>query len=394
MPVQLPRSDPYTGLREARESLPAHEYFDIGAYRRDLHAIWYRNWIFVCRAGDIAKPLEFRAFDIGEQDILVVRDEAGTLRAFHNTCRHRGSRLCRESEGRLKARLITCPYHAWSYSLRGDLVHVPSKAMPAGFEKADFPLYGVAVAEWRGMVFVNLSEEPRAALGDSFDAGSGNLANWPIEDLVVGHTLRKVMDCNWKIFWENFNECLHCPGVHKHLSQLVPIYGRGLMTRHDDPEWAEHADSDAPEFAGTLRAGAQTWSQDGHAHGPVFQGLTRPERAAGQTYAVNLPSMFIVGHVDYMRTVRLLPLGPEQTELVAEWLFTPEALEAPETDLQNIVGFGMQVLQEDADVCELNQRGLKSIRHSAGVLMPEEYELHRFHQWVRGEHAGFVEEAS
>lgn len=104
--------------------------------------------------------------------------------------------------------------------------------------------------------------------------------------------------------------------------------------------------------------------------------------------------MFIVGHVDYMRTVRLLPLGPEQTELVAEWLFTPEALEAPETDLQNIVGFGMQVLQEDADVCELNQRGLKSIRHSAGVLMPEEYELHRFHQWVRGEHAGFVKEAS
>ena len=69
------------------------------------------------------------------------------------------------------------------------------------------------------------------------------------------------MNCNWKIFWENFNECLHCPGVHKHLSQLVPIYGRGLMARHDDPEWARHADNDAPEFSGGLRAGAETWSQ-------------------------------------------------------------------------------------------------------------------------------------
>ena len=136
------------------------------------------------------------------------------------------------------------------------------------------------------------------------------------------------MNCNWKIFWENFNECLHCPGVHKHLSQLVPIYGRGLMARHDDPEWERHADNDAPEFSGGLRAGAETWSRDGQAHGPIFAGLSDSERAAGQTYATHLPSMFVVGHVDYVRTVRLAPLGPEQTELTAEWLFSPEALAA------------------------------------------------------------------
>ncbi len=148
------------------------------------------------------------------------------------------------------------------------------------------------------------------------------------------------MNCNWKIFWENFNECLHCPGVHKDLSRLVPIYGRGLMGRHDDPDWARHADNDAPEFSGGLRAGAETWSRDGQAHGPVFAGLTPAERAAGQTYATSLPSMFIVGHVDYVRTVRLVPLGPEQTELTAEWLFPPEALAAPQADIDNIVAFG------------------------------------------------------
>lgn len=96
--------------------------------------------------------------------------------------------------------------------------------------------------------------------------------------------------------------------------------------------------------------------------------------------------MFIVGHVDYVRTVRLVPLGSEQTELTAEWLFSSETLADPTADIDNIVAFGRQVLEEDADICEINQKGLRSMRHKAGMLMPEEYELHRFHNWVRERH--------
>ncbi|CCV07607.1 putative dioxygenase [Mesorhizobium metallidurans STM 2683] len=375
--------DPYNGLTRAEPTLPSSAYWDAEAYQRDLDAIWYKSWLLVCREADLAQPLAFRTFRIGTQEIVVLRDETGALRAFHNTCRHRGSQLCQESEGRLKARLITCPYHAWSYSLRGDLVRVPSKSLPEGFDKAEHPLYRVALSVWSGFVFVNLAEDAGGSAETSFDPASGDLSNWPLETLVSGHVLRKVMNCNWKIFWENFNECLHCPGVHKDLSRLVPIYGRGLMGRHDDPQWARHADNDAPEFSGGLRAGAETWSSDGQAHGPVFADLTPAERAAGQTYATSLPSMFIVGHVDYVRTVRLVPLGPEQTELTAEWLFSSEALEAPSADIDNIVAFGRQVLEEDAGICEVNQKGLRSMRHKAGVLMPEEYDLHRFHNWVR-----------
>ena len=95
--------------------------------------------------------------------------------------------------------------------------------------------------------------------------------------------------------------------MHKHLSALVPIYGRGLMARHDDPEWALHADNDEPQFSGGLRQGAESWSQDGTALAHRFAGLSDRERADGQNYAMNLPSMFIVGHVDYVRTVRLVP---------------------------------------------------------------------------------------
>ncbi|RUW76574.1 MULTISPECIES: aromatic ring-hydroxylating dioxygenase subunit alpha [unclassified Mesorhizobium] len=384
-----PSDDLYTGLTRLEPTLPSSAYWDAGAYGRDLDAIWYKSWLLVCREADLAQPLAFRTFRVGTQEIVVLRDEAGELRAFHNTCRHRGSQLCQESEGRLKARLLTCPYHAWSYSLRGDLVRVPSKSLPEGFDKADYPLYGVALSVWRGFVFINLAGDAAGSAEASFDRASGNLANWPLETLVTGHALRKVMNCNWKIFWENFNECLHCPGVHKDLSRLVPIYGRGLMARHDDPECARHADNDAPEFSGGLRAGAETWSRDGHVHGPVFAGLTPAECAAGQTYATSLPSMFIVGHVDYVRTVRLVPLGPEQTELSAEWLFPAEALASPEADIDNIVAFGRQVLEEDAAICEVNQKGLRSMRHKAGVLMPEEYDLHRFHEWVRARYQAF-----
>lgn len=376
---------PYNGLPELRQSLATEEYVSPEAWRRDLETIWYRDWVYVCREADIAEPLHYRSFRIGTQSVLVLRDDTGTLRAFHNTCRHRGSELCPAGAGRLKARLLTCPYHAWSYSLRGELVRVPSKSLPAGFDKADFPLYAVSVSTWRGLVFVSLAAAPRETVAASLDPHSADLANWPLEQLVTGHVLTRTIACNWKVFWENYSECLHCPGVHKQLSQLVPIYGRGLMARQDDPDWQSHADSDAPEFSGGLRAGAETWSDDGRVHGEPFAGLTEAERKAGQHYATHLPSMFVVGHVDYVRIVSLLPLGPGETQLTAEWLFLPSAL-ADASGIDNIVRFGARVLEEDAVICETNQRGLGSACHAHGVLMPEEYEIARFHDWVRSRH--------
>ncbi len=378
------QSKHYNGLPRTVRTLPASSYTNATEYRRDLEAIWYRSWVHVCREADIAEPLGYRIVTIGTQEVLLVRDETGVLRAFHNTCRHRGSQLCAAQSGRLKARLLTCPYHSWSYSLRGELIRVPSTTLPEGFDKTDYPLHRVSLSVWRGLVFVNLDSAVGESLSESFDSGSADLTNWPLETLVSGHVFTKVMNCNWKIFWDNFNECLHCPGVHKNLSQLVPIYGRGMMARHDDPQWERHADNEAPEYSGRLRIGAETWSADGQSHGPQFTGLTEAERANGQTYAMNMPSMFIVGHVDYVRIVRLSPLGPEQTALKAEWLF-PEASPSAEA-LDNIVSFGIQVLEEDAGVCEINQKGLHSRRFDAGVLMPEEYELYRFHEWVRAKH--------
>jgi Rieske 2Fe-2S family protein len=318
----------YTGLTEHTAGLPADAYFDPGQYERELKQIWYRNWVYVGRSSDVARARAFRTFGLGDQRILLVRDDQGDLQGFHNTCRHRGGALCRESEGVLRTGSIICPYHAWVYNLQGDLLRTSSKAHASGFDMADFPLYKISVKEWNGFIFVALTEHPQP-FEKIFDLPLNRLDAWPLEELVVGHVLRKTIRSNWKIFWENYNECLHCPGVHPKLSQLVPIYGRGLLEERDDPEWSAHANDTDPKFKGGLRGGAATWSLDGKTTGDSFPGLSDTDRKAGHIYMTSLPSVFLVGHVDYVRVVRLLPLGPEQTELRVEYLFSPQTLADP-----------------------------------------------------------------
>jgi Rieske 2Fe-2S family protein len=116
-----------------------------------------------------------------------------------------------------------------------------------------------------------------------------------------------------------------------------------------------------------------------------FPKLSDEEREAGHTYLTALPSMFLAAHIDYVRVVRLLPLGPERTQMSIEFLFLPETLVDPARDLSRAIEFTDTVMSEDAAICEVNQRGLHALPHAAGVLMPEEYVVRQFHDWVRAQ---------
>lgn len=372
----------FDGLKHLEPTLPSRFYYDPAQYERELSALWFRNWVYACRASSLAAPGSFRTVRIGHQTALILRDHEGALRAFHNTCRHRGSVLCRQSEGRL-GKLITCPYHSWSYDLGGALRRVPSLSTPEGFDRKDFSLYPVALTEWRGFVFICFAADAAPPFSAAFARGSARLDNWPLESLVSAHSQARVIACNWKIFWENYNECLHCPGVHPELCDVVPIYGRGIMAEREDPQWAEHRTDDDPSFKGGLKRGKRSWTSDGSLVGPEFDGLTNAERDAGHSFLTSLPSAFLVGHADYVRLTYLRPLGPEQTELTSEWMVPPETLADPAFDLAKAVDFVNLVQAQDADVCELNQRGIRAAPHEHGVLMPEEGYLLEFHQWVR-----------
>jgi Rieske 2Fe-2S family protein len=270
------------------------------------------------------------------------------------------------------------------YDLQGDLLRTSSKRLPEGFELRDHSLYRIRVHEWRGFLFVTLSRDP-PPFEESFDLPPGRLDAWPLGDLVVSHVLQKTIRCNWKIFWENYNECLHCPGVHPQLSQLVPIYGRGLMDERDDPNWRKNTADADPKFKGGLRSGAGSWSLNGQLTGRPFANIAEEDRRMGAIYLTQLPSVFIVAHADYVRVVRLRPLGPEQTELRVEYLFSAESLAEPGFDIRNVVDFTNTVMNEDAEACELNQMGLHAAPHEAGVVMPEEYVIRQFHEWVGAE---------
>jgi glycine betaine catabolism A len=373
----------YRGLSELKHGLPSHYYYDPLHHEHELRALWCTNWLYVCRSDALNGPRCFRTFTIGDQEILLLRDETNELRAFHNTCRHRGSRLCNEDAGTLKANSLQCPYHRWSYSLSGELLGFPSIARVEDFDKREYGLYKVGVAEWGGFVFVNLRGTDAPPLDAALRARAGGLDNWPLAELVVGCSHHMTLACNWKVFWENFNECYHCPGIHPELSRLVPIYGRSIMSRYEDPDWSRHRDDEDPRFRGGLRQGAATWSMDGQAHGATFPGLTAEERKVGQTYVTAWPTMFVVGHVDYVRIVSLRPVAAEATELTAEWLFPRETLEQTGFDMANTVDFGRHVLEQDGAACELNQKGLHAMAHKQGVLLPQEFAVFAFQEWVR-----------
>ena len=373
----------FNGLNSAQPTLPYRYYYDDAQYRRELESIWARNWVYLCRAETLAETGAWRVFEIAGREIILLRDDTGGLAAFFNSCRHRGSTLCQEQSGCFRRDRITCPYHSWTYDLKGRLLATGTARPIEGFDRESHSLSPVSIAEWGGFVFANLQDGDAASFEAALGEEMAPLTNWPLADLRVGHRFSKTLACNWKLFWENFNECLHCPKVHPGLCQLVPIYGRGLMVQRDDPKWRERVDDASPRISGRLRADAETWSPDGQARASKFEGLTEAECERGHTYAVALPSLFVVGHVDYVRSVQITPLGSESMRIDAEWLLTPEALESKDLDLPELASFAEQVMREDGEVCEINQRGLRSAAEAHGVLMQEEYEVFAFQEWVR-----------
>ena len=370
-----PSGSPLLGHSPA--SLPASCYHDEPRFRRELSHIWGRNWIYAGRINDLP-ALTLRRVSIAGQNLILLKDMAGTVTAFHNTCRHRGAELCGAAERPLKAKLITCPYHDWSYDLDGRLARTPFASPAADFDRAAHGLFPVAARQWNGCIFLCLADDPPDFAAAS-DPGASALDNWPMQALVTGHALVKEMACNWKILWENYNECLHCPGIHPALCEMVPVYRQGIMAAEEAADW--HPDGG---FTGTaLKPGTRSWTMDGAPCGPEFPGLDERQRGLGQLFVTLLPTMYLVAHVDYVRTVSFSPLGPERTEVRAEWLFLPETLRAPGFDLARVVDFARTVILEDGAACEMNQRGLRSDRFAHGTLMPQEFDVHRFQNWVR-----------
>ncbi len=360
-------------------TLPAAWYHDPAQYARELEAIWYRDWVCVGRSEELPEAGDYLVAEVGDERIIVTRDRGGAPRAFHNTCRHRGSILCTTAHGRFAGGRITCPYHGWSYGLSGELLATPKMDLPADFRREDYALYGVAVDTWGGYLFVNLDERPSTSLAGFLGDEARNVERWPLATLESVHRDVTTLACNWKIFWENYSECYHCPGIHPELCRVMPLYREGVLDQADSRSPSLVAGDTRPRVA----PGFTTWTLDGQTTLPLIEGPNAADRAAGVVFASFTASLFVVAHPDYVRSVRILPKGPERIELTVDWLLPPGVAVQHADALEKMVELGRLVVAQDGRVCELNQQGLRSRRHRQGVLMPQEEGLHEFHDWLQ-----------
>jgi choline monooxygenase len=202
-------------------TLPYDWYSDPAVLRLERDRIFRRSWQYVARADQVAERGSFCAADAGGIPIVVVRDKEGSLRAFVNVCRHRGSLVC---EGEGKRETLQCPYHAWTYDLDGSLRAAPRSEREPGFEKEELGLAPVLVDTWGPFVFVNPDAEaaPLAeTLGElpELVAASG----LDLDALRFLERSTSAYEANWKVCCENYLECYHCQVAHPGFSKVVDV---------------------------------------------------------------------------------------------------------------------------------------------------------------------------
>ena len=203
--------------RAPAHSLAQELYCDPGVFRADMAHIWYRDWLFAIPACEIPKPGAYVVHEVGAYSVVIVRGNDGAIRAFHNTCRHRGSVLCRTKSG-TNPRLV-CPYHQWTYELDGRLLW--ARDMGPDFDASRHGLKPVHCRNVAGLVYICLAETVPPI--EEFAATAARyLAPHDLENSKVAFESTIVEQGNWKLVWENNRECYHCAGNHPSLCRTFP----------------------------------------------------------------------------------------------------------------------------------------------------------------------------
>lgn len=345
--------------------LPAGYFTSARIWQLEAERIFRGSWLLAGHVSQLPASGSYFLHEMGNDSVIVVRDSDGKLRAHHNFCRHRGTRLCSESRGELGP-LLQCPYHAWRYTLDGALKAAPHMQDVAGFERENWGLKPVALAEWQGFLFVNL-----AADAQPFDVSlrvlEGRFEHWPLADLQAVHQTVYEVAANWKLMFHNYSECYHCPLVHPHLNRLTPF-------RNSENDLEEGAVLGGPMQLVNPQGSMTT---HGNCCAEPFAGLTAEERSRVYYYTL-FPSAFLSLHPDYVLVHRLQPLATDRTRVVCEWYFHPQAISAPGFDPQPAIDFWDLTNRQDWALCENAFRGMRSPAWEPGPYSELESQLAAF----------------
>ena len=380
-------------------SLPQPFYVDPEFFRIDVEHIFATQWLLGGPACQIPKAGNYFTFNIGSTPLVVVRGKDKVIRAFHNTCRHRGSRICTKEKG-TSARLL-CPYHQWTYDLDGRLIFAGN--MGQDFDLSQFPLKQAHCETVGGLLFVNLSRGTPPDFEQFRRDVAPYLAPHQLERSKVAYQSDIVEKGNWKLTMENNRECYHCNANHPELLRTLSEFDAA-----DDPRIS-------PEFAARLIEKGEKWDALGLPNRPTndphkrYRAVRLPfehglsmtmdgkpgcrrllgaisDPDLGSLRLLNLPNSWNHLQGDHVVCFRALPVGPQATLVTTWWLVHEEAKEGVDYDVEHLTHVWVATNDQDRRVVEENQAGINSMAYEPGPYSPTiEFGVQSFIDWYTEE---------
>lgn len=353
-------------------------------YQLDLEHIFYKEWLYAAPVAQFTKTGSYVTLKIGAYQVVLVKGKDGEIRAFHNSCRHRGSLVCKAREGRV-AKLV-CPYHSWTYDLDGKLLWANS--MGPDFDPNDHGLRPVATRNLKGLIYICLAEAP-----PDFEAFARQaepyLGVHDLSDAKVAFTSSIIEKGNWKLVWENNRECYHCSANHPALCNSFPldpevagVSADGSISARLQNHFDACASVGAPaQFLlggdGQFRLArmplmetAVSYTMDGKA--AVAKQLGRVAKPdAGSLLVFHYPSTWNHFLPDHSLTFRVTPISPTETEVTTTWLVHKDAVEGVDYDLKRLTEVWIATNDEDREIVETNQEGILSPGYVPGPYSPD-----------------------
>jgi choline monooxygenase len=357
--------------------LPGEWYRSPEVYALEVSRIFARSWQYVAPLDKLRRPGDYITCTVANEPILVVRDRAHRLRAFSNVCRHRA---CIVASGYGNRPVFSCPYHGWSYRLDGSLANAPEMDDAEGFDPRTVGLHEFLVDVWGPLVFVHVGQGPKP-VGGEFDGLSDLVGPYELGGLQYAGGRAWTLQCNWKTYVDNFMEGYHVAFVHPGLRQAFAddVYDWTMGDRWN----AQYGQEPNPRGPGTRLAGVLGSVAAFRRIAPPMPHLRRERERKGYYFIWMWPNLGLNLMPDGFALLTMNPAGTETTIGTLEWWFPPTGDLQARLAQGAVVAFGHQVNQEDVEICERVQQGLRSALYIPGRYCPStEHCLHHFHRLV------------
>lgn len=360
----------YAGLRRTlldAETLPASCYTSPDFYAREVSEIFLKCWNLIGREDYVKAPGDYFTMCLAGVPLIILRGQDGNIRAFVNSCRHRGSRLL---DGEGNCRLITCPYHAWSYETDGRVRGAMGMQETRDFDPAEYGLVTVKLESWAGFIFVNFDPESAtlaAYLGDLSD----HTWSYGFESMVTVGRKEFAVRANWKTYIENSLENFHLPTVHRRTIGGVKAIWTGI----------DGAPGNYVILHSKTDSSRAVLSGD-KGFGPIP--TLRGRAAEGAQYILVYPCTVIGADLDCMWFKQMVPDGPDTMRNIAAFCFTKAAVESPDFAeiVQNYLKRFDLVIGEDNFISEQQYKGLNQPFARAGRFSKLEPLVHTIDNWI------------